>query len=112
MEEAIRAQRQVRVFAAADARFHETIAVASGNDLLCDALARLRPHLHLYRLYFHVGIADETVPEHGKIVAALRARDAPRAEAAMVEHIERSRERQRRGVAALDAADPTPRRSV
>jgi DNA-binding GntR family transcriptional regulator len=111
MEEAIHAQRQIRVFAAADARFHEAIAAASENDLLRDALARLRSHLHLYRLYFHVGIADETVPEHRKIVAALRSRAAARAQAAMAEHIERSRERQRRGLALHDTADPSGRSS-
>jgi DNA-binding GntR family transcriptional regulator len=109
IEEAIGVQGQVRVFAAADARFHEAIAAASGNNLLRDALARLRPHLHLYRLYFHIGIADETVPEHATIVAALRTRAAPRAEAAMADHIERSRDRLRRGFAALAAADSTPR---
>jgi DNA-binding GntR family transcriptional regulator len=103
MKDAIGAQREVRVFAAADGRFHETIAAASGNELLCDVLTRLRPHLHLYRLYFHIGIADETVPEHAAIVAALRARDATRAEKTMAEHIKRSRERQRCGFAALDA---------
>jgi DNA-binding GntR family transcriptional regulator len=108
MEEAIRAQGQIRVFAAADARFHDAIAAAAANDLLHDTLVRLRSHLHLYRLYFHIGIADETVPEHREIIAALRSRAAARAEAAMAQHIERSRDRQRQGLAALGAADLNP----
>ena len=60
------------------------------------ATARLRSHLRLYRLYhryYTKEIGAATVIEHENILAAIRARDASGAEAAMLEHIDRSRER-------------------
>jgi DNA-binding GntR family transcriptional regulator len=86
-----------RDFASQDARFHEVIAGTSGNNLLSDTLRRLRSHLHLFRLY-HLyystqAIGNATVIEHEAILAAIRAGDPDLAEAAMLEHINRSRER-------------------
>jgi len=87
-------------FAWQDARFHEAIAGTSGNSLLSDTLRRLRSHLHLYRLYHlyytTAAIGAATVFEHEAILAAIRAGDADRAEAAMLDHINRSRERSER----------------
>jgi len=83
-------------FALQDARFHEAIAGTSGNVLLSDTLRRLRSHLRLYRLYHHYytrAIGGATVIEHERIVDAIRAGDAGGAEAAMLDHIDRSRER-------------------
>ncbi|PJJ61997.1 GntR family transcriptional regulator [Compostimonas suwonensis] len=77
-------------FANEDARFHMVIAEHCGNSLLFDAISRLRSHMHLYRLYFRFGIAEETSGEHEAILAALRAGDAERAEQAMLEHIQQS----------------------
>lgn len=85
--------REYREFAWQDARFHEAIATASGNDLLQEALVRLRSHLHLYRLYYTTGIGVETVSEHEKIVGALASGRPSDASAAMAEHIKRSRGR-------------------
>ena len=83
-------------FALQDARFHEAIAGTSGNGLLSDTLRRLRSHLRLYRLYHHyytMAIGAATVIEHENILAAIRDRDGDGAEAAMLDHIDRSRER-------------------
>ncbi len=83
-------------FALQDARFHEAIAGTSGNGLLSDTLRRLRSHLRLYRLYHHyytMAIGAATVVEHESILAAIRDRDGAGAEAAMLLHINRSRER-------------------
>jgi DNA-binding GntR family transcriptional regulator len=83
-------------FALQDARFHEAIAGTSGNGLLSDTLRRLRSHLRLYRLYHHyytMAIGAATVVEHESILAAIRDRDGAGAEAAMLAHINRSRER-------------------
>ena len=83
-------------FALQDARFHQAIAGTSGNGLLSDTLRRLRSHLRLYRLYHHYytrAIGGATVIEHERIVDAIRAGDAGGAEAAMLDHIDRSRER-------------------
>jgi DNA-binding GntR family transcriptional regulator len=85
-----------RAFAMQDARFHEAIAGTSGNSLLSDTLRRLRSHLRLYRLYhryYTMDIGAATVSEHESILDAIRAGDAGGAEAAMLAHISRSRER-------------------
>lgn len=91
---------EYRDFAWQDARFHEVIAGTSGNGLLSDTLRRLRSHLHLYRLYHlyytTAEIGTATVIEHEAILAAIRAGDADRAEVAMLEHINRSRDRSER----------------
>jgi DNA-binding GntR family transcriptional regulator len=83
-------------FSLQDARFHEAIAGTSGNSMLSDTLRRLRSHLRLYRLYhryYTKDIGAATVIEHESILAAIRARDASGAEAAMLEHINHSMER-------------------
>jgi len=85
-----------RAFAMQDARFHEAIAGTSGNSLLSDTLRRLRSHLRLYRLYhryYTMDIGAATVIEHESILDAIRAGDPGGAEAAMLDHINRSRER-------------------
>ena len=88
--------RDYREFAFQDARFHEAIAAASGNELLGETLSRLRSHLHLYRLYYATGIGPETAAEHEAIVKAIAAHQPEEAAAAMAEHITRSQGRQRR----------------
>ena len=88
--------RDYREFAFQDARFHEAIATASGNELLGETLSRLSSHLHLYRLYYATGIGPETVAEHEAIVKAIAAHQPDDAAAAMAEHIKRSQGRQRR----------------
>jgi DNA-binding GntR family transcriptional regulator len=89
--------QEYRDFASQDARFHEAVAGISGNNLLSDTLRRLRSHLHLYRLYhlYYVtpAIGTATVIEHESILSAIRDRDPDRAEAAMLDHISRSRDR-------------------
>lgn len=82
-----------RRFAIEDADLHRTIAEASGNRLLSDAIGRLRPHLHQYRLYFERGIAEETNAEHAAILDALEKKDPAAAEKAMRIHLERSQAR-------------------
>ena len=64
--------------------------------MLSDTLRRLRSHLRLYRLYhryYTMDIGAATVIEHESILDAIRAGDAGGAEAAMLAHINRSRER-------------------
>ncbi|ARJ06976.1 transcriptional regulator [Cnuibacter physcomitrellae] len=79
-----------RSFAERDAAFHRLIVESAGNDMLTESVVRLRAHTHLYRLYFHHGIAADTAEEHDAVLAALREHDAQAAEAAMAAHIERS----------------------
>jgi DNA-binding GntR family transcriptional regulator len=80
-------------FTVLDARFHDLIAEASGNDLLRDGINRLHAHLHLHRRYFPYAQAGATIEEHQRIAAAIQAADPDGAEAAMREHLTRARER-------------------
>jgi DNA-binding GntR family transcriptional regulator len=82
-----------RAFAAQDAAFHLALAEASGVGLMVDTLTRLRPHTQLYRLYYTVGISDDTVAEHSRVIDAVSRRDAAAAAAAMAAHLSASQQR-------------------
>lgn len=97
-----RTYREYRRFAFQDAEFHEALAVAAGNKLLHETLSRLRSHLHLYRLYYSSGIAEDTITEHRRILDSIKKSEPGAAAEAMLAHIERSRERLR--ASALEAA--------
>ena len=83
-------------FTAADAEFHDTIAVASGNPLLAESLVRLHAHLHVHRLYLPTDPVTSTGIEHDAVVAAISARRADDAAAAMTRHLVAARDRHRR----------------
>lgn len=70
-----------------DAQFHDTIAMLGGNAWLRDALARLRSHLHMYRLYHHAHHVAATTPEHVQIAEAIAARRPDEAREAMSRHL-------------------------
>jgi len=80
-------------FARHDTEFHDLIATEGDNRLVRESLAALHTHVHLFRLHFHVYATTTANEEHGRILDALRRRDAASAEAAMRDHVERSRER-------------------
>ena len=80
-------------FAQLDMAFHDQIAVSAGNGLVAEALGRLHSHVHLFRLLAEAQAPAAANREHEALVAAIRARDGDGAEAAMREHIERSRRR-------------------
>jgi DNA-binding GntR family transcriptional regulator len=84
-----------RDFAVLDAHLHRVIAESSGNPLIAEALARLHAHTQGYRLYFRVGIAEDTTREHEQIVEAIAACDMDGARAAMRLHLESSQARHR-----------------
>jgi DNA-binding GntR family transcriptional regulator len=85
-----------------DARFHDAIAAASGSPLLRESIARLRAHMHLYRLYWRSGIASQTAHEHDRIVAALTTGAAEDAADAMRAHVQASHDR------LAEFAEPNP----
>ena len=87
-----------------DAKFHDMIADFAGNRLIRETLARLRSHLHMYRLYHHAGQAAATKPEHLAIARAIRDRDPEAASAAMVAHLRTALDR----LNAVFAGDPRP----
>jgi DNA-binding GntR family transcriptional regulator len=80
-------------FARADAHFHDAIIKVAGNDVIRQAVADQHIHLHLFRLMFHSRVTQEALEEHENLLAAFRAGDPCGAQAAMREHISRSRDR-------------------
>lgn len=80
-------------FARTDAHFHDEILKLAGNEVIRHALADQHIHLHLFRLMFHTRVTQEALEEHESLLSAFRAGDAAAAEAAMRDHISRSRDR-------------------
>jgi len=80
-------------FARKDAELHATIAAASGNAFLADALAKLHTHVHIFRLVVHTRVTSEAIVEHADLLAALQRGDATTSRKAMREHILASRDR-------------------
>jgi DNA-binding GntR family transcriptional regulator len=97
--------RMVNRYSSQDGTFHAIIADASGNSYVRDAIIRLHIHQQLTRLYFHHGIldADEAIPEHEHILAAIRQRDSDEASRRLRGHIERSRLRLAEILEAVEA---------
>ncbi len=76
-----------------DSRFHTAIAEACGNDLIAETLGRLFTQMHIFRLRYHANVGHAVIEEHVGILEAIIDRDPPRAEAAMLAHLEAARER-------------------
>lgn len=83
----------IAAFTAQDARFHNLLAQLSGNGMLYEAVVRLRPHLHLFRMHFPPTHSRTSGAEHHRIVDAVAAGDPDRAEAAVRHHLLAARER-------------------
>jgi DNA-binding GntR family transcriptional regulator len=82
-----------KAFAAQDAAFHVALAEATGVALMVETLERLRPHAQLYRLYYTLGLTDDTVREHQRVLEAVARRDEAGAAHAMSAHLSASRAR-------------------
>ncbi len=80
-------------FSRQDSEFHDRIVAGGGNKLIQESLSRLHTHFHTFRLLFHARVTNEAQAEHEQITKALVGRDGRSAEAAMIRHIERSRDR-------------------
>ena len=87
-------------FAEADAKLHRLIATGSGNRLIAETIERLHSHLQIFRSLYSTNAPEQAAAEHRRIVEALLAHDAAGAEAAVREHLERSKERMDRAAAA------------
>jgi DNA-binding GntR family transcriptional regulator len=70
-----------------DARFHDAVAELAGNPWVREALARLRSHLHMYRLYYHARQGAATHVEHEVIADAIAGGDPQLAARAMRNHL-------------------------
>ena len=89
----VRSPQERRLFAAHDSRFHEVIAIASGNLLLRDVLVRARPHAQMYRVHYQAGMGTQTIAEHERLLDPLRRHDGDGAAEAMAAHIARAYDR-------------------
>ena len=70
-----------------DATFHDTLAGLGGNPWLRESLARLRSHLHMYRLYHHARQGAATNAEHVAIADAIAAPRPGRSRARCAAHL-------------------------
>ena len=86
--------RRINEYYEANFAIHEAIIRLAGNRWLATVIADLRKILRLARLQqLHApGRLDQSLSEHLAVFAALKARDAEGAEAAMRTHLQRQRE--------------------
>ncbi|MHB1124150.1 MAG: GntR family transcriptional regulator [Ramlibacter sp.] len=86
--------RRINDYYAANYAIHEAIITLAGNRWLAQVIGVLRKIVKLARLQqLHApGRLEESLAEHQAVFAALQARDAAAAEAAMRVHLERQRE--------------------
>jgi DNA-binding GntR family transcriptional regulator len=71
-------------------RFHRLIAEASGNHELAETLGHL--HDRLARFMVIVRVSDTLETRHGRLIEALRTRDAAAARQAMLDEVNETRE--------------------
>lgn len=100
MESAVRQMREVSgdpdAIHAADIRFHETLAAASGNQMLSFLIEGMESPLHTSRmrsLHGHLargGTVDDVIEQHQRILDRVRDRDSAGAAAAMSDHLEQT----------------------
>ena len=96
---------------AADLRFHQALAAASGNQLLDFLIEAMEGPLHASRLQSmrgHLargGTVADVIEQHARILDRVVARDAPGAAAAMRDHLAQTA-RDLRVAFALDAPAP------
>jgi DNA-binding GntR family transcriptional regulator len=88
--EAILHAGQHRELIGLDHRAHQLVARAAHNEYLEDTLERMFTHtLRLWLVSLHkVGRLRQMIEEHREVIAAIRERDAGRAERVMRAHIE------------------------
>ncbi len=82
-------------FLAIDRAFHEMLVQAANNRRLSGLLAGVQAQLRVFQFYgIHFqSMMEMSLDHHQAILAALRARDRPAAEAAMERHIQEVKER-------------------
>ncbi|WP_055555644.1 FadR/GntR family transcriptional regulator [Streptomyces sp. NBRC 110028] len=88
-----RARGDLPAEADADAAFHRALLAATGNELLARFDLILEPGLRERDRLVHArGDADDPVPSHRRVLDAVRDRDAPRAELAMLDLLAKAAE--------------------
>lgn len=86
--------RRINEYYAANFAIHEAIITLAGNRWLATVIGDLRKIVKLARLQqlYAPGRLDQSLSEHLAVFAALKARDAEGADAAMRTHLTRQRE--------------------
>jgi len=87
------ARLRYSAFARQDAAFHDRILEFAGNELVRQALAHQHTHFHIFRLMFNARVTEEALKEHDVLLDAFSKGNGAAAEAAMRDHIMRSRAR-------------------
>lgn len=94
--EAAGAQEDSLAYAAADFKFHMTVARAAQNDILLLLLEKIQnlvqtqqQNIYAYESAQGIRMADFSIPDHREILRLIRLRDAAGAAARMREHISR-----------------------
>jgi len=84
---------EVQAFMDADEAFHLHLVVAHRNGVLAAVMENIRDRISVLGLQALTapGRMKEVLDEHRRIAAALKARDAAKAAAAMAEHLETTR---------------------
>jgi len=87
--EALQSNDMIKI-AQTDEAYHDVIYKGTGNDKLVQILNNIREQMYRYRLEYikDTGKRKQLLSEHEKILEAIKARDIPRAKAAMREHID------------------------
>jgi DNA-binding FadR family transcriptional regulator len=103
---------------AADVRFHESLATASGNQMLSFLIEAMEAPLHASRLQSlqgHLsrgGTVADVIEQHVRILERVRLRDAKGASAAMREHLAETARDLRAAFALADTLGPNDGRRV
>ena len=90
------AEQEFEAFHAADVRFHENLAVASGNDLLVFLIEAFAEPLRASRQRSFAGHLargggiDDVIQQHQTILDAVKARNPKRAAQAMRDHLQQT----------------------
>lgn len=77
-----------------DARFHDSLFVLAGNEVMREAFLHTHCHLHLFRLYYDgSSLGNRALSEHRRITTAVASGDPDSAEGAMRAHLDASYQR-------------------
>jgi DNA-binding FadR family transcriptional regulator len=96
----------------ADIRFHESLAAATGNQMLSFLIEAMEDPLRASRLHSltgHLargGTVEDVIEQHARILARVRDRDAKGAAAAMRAHLDQTARDLRAALALADQIPP------
>lgn len=96
-------------FASADASFHQSLAIMTGNPLLELFLGALRLLLeeHIRQVVSHIDPLKDVLPYHAAILSAVERRDEEGARKAMKDHLRQVAENYRRAETDIGSEETT-----